>query len=143
MMTQKSMSWSYNHKHKKHFVALILQTSFISVFLSPFPFHISSLSFSLSLFCSLSSKHPMERCRILTKTEPGRQWWSKWPNEQSYSTQRGLTGGGKRKNKRNSVSCKHKSTILRQNTVEKKKKQQRCIQRWRERKREKEIKNER
>lgn len=81
--------------YKKQIVLLIFHTSFISMFVSPFPFHIS-LSFSFFfLFCSLSSKQPMERCRILTKTEPGRQLWSKWPNEQSYSTQRGLMRSGK------------------------------------------------
>lgn len=30
----------------------------------------------------------MERCRISTKTEPGRQSWSKWPNERFTTVQR-------------------------------------------------------
>ena len=29
----------------------------------------------------------MERCRISTKTEPGRQSWSKWPNERFTTVQ--------------------------------------------------------
>lgn len=32
-----------------------------------------------------SCRRPMEPCRISAKTEPGRQWWSKWHNETTLS----------------------------------------------------------
>lgn len=86
---------------KKDIVQLVVHTSLLSVFFVTFAllFFVSLQSLSpcsLFLFCSLSSKHPMERCRISTKTEPGRQLWSKWPIEQSYSTQRSLMRSEKR-----------------------------------------------
>lgn len=46
----------------------------LSLFLSP-PGSLSGLA------PSLSSKHPTDHCRILTKIEPGRRLWSKWHTE--------------------------------------------------------------
>ena len=71
----------------------------------------------------------MERCRISTKTEPGRQSWSKWPNERFTTVQEEREREREVNDEKegiyttNSASCERKSTILRQ--------EERRVQRWR------------